>query len=122
MPEDGPTILEGMRQYTRDDGTRMGWFRSRSSNNGKRDSGGYEYYRVGNSSLAHHRILAYAWGMIDSVYDDSVEIDHMIPYRSLNVEWNLQPLDQRTHSHITHQRKRARDAGQKQMTLEGEQL
>lgn len=124
ISSDEVRIIAGKKCYVREDGVRQGWMCSGPNrHDGERGyGGGYEYYRVGNKSIAHHRVLAFAWGMIDDPWDDDVEIDHKIPVRWLNVEWNLQPLPQNIHARITHVRGQAMRQGQRQLTLTGEEL
>lgn len=119
-----PEYREGMVCFVREDGKREGWFVSSSNpGNGNRGRGGYEYYRVGNRSIAHHRLLAFGWGIIDSVFDETVDVDHAeIPCRWLNVEWNLDRLEKKEHGVITYQRNAARKDGQVQLNLELEPI
>lgn len=56
---------------------------------------GYEEFRRSgregvSDGLKHHRVLAYAWGLIDSL-DDRRDIDHRIEVGWLNIESNLEP-------------------------------
>lgn len=105
-----PRIVAGMKCYT-ENGRRVGWFVA---------GDGYEHYRLGNRTMAHHRLLAYAWGIIDSL-DDPRDIDHQTPLRWLNIEENLEPEGTDTHPIITQARSCWRD-GQTQLTLDGGRL
>lgn len=83
---------------------------------------GYEYIRCKNKSISHHRVLAYAWGLIDTALANGKEIDHWYEIEWLNTEWNLRPLTQGEHSKVTYYRNKARKAGHKQLRLDGEKL
>lgn len=120
---DPPRIVAGKKCYV-ENGERWGWFVSSTAIDGPEKRGGYEYYRVGNKSIAEHRVLAFAWGMIDSVYAD-VEVDHVppdghsIPLRWLNIEPYLQPVDGQTNTNLAVVRNAAHRVGQTQLGLDG---
>lgn len=64
--------------------------------------------REGTSDgLKHHRVLAYAWGLIDSL-EAPVEVDHRVECRWLNIEPNLEPMDPGDHRRRTRHRARER--------------
>lgn len=69
-----------------------------------------------SDGIKHHRLLAYAWGEIDTL-DDPREVDHavfVVPW--LNVEWNLEAVDPVEHGRLT--RSRARRRKSQSMTLD----
>lgn len=73
---------------------------------------GYEEFRrrgrVGASDgLKHHRLLAYAWGVIDSL-DAEEHVDHRVEVRWLNTEGNLRAVEPEDHARRTHRRARRR--------------
>lgn len=77
------------------------------------DPDGYEFLVDGRfttsstESIAHHRVLAFAWGLIDDL-DDPREVDHVRPIPWLNVEDNLDPVDPDDHARRTRRRARRR--------------
>lgn len=73
---------------------------------------GYEEFRRpgregASDGLKHHRLLAYAWGIIDSL-DDWRDIDHRVEIRWLNTEKNLQPVPPCDHGRRTRHRDQQR--------------
>lgn len=77
-------------------------------------TGGYEFVADGSNPLvAHHRLLAYAWGVIDSLYAP-VEIDHKRAVGWLNIEDNLQAVEPSEHSRITRYREYQRKNGKRE--------
>lgn len=88
------------------------------------DVDSYEEFRAagrGGSDergLRHHRVIAYAYGMLDSL-DDSREVDHLIPIRWLNYEANLEAVDPADHGRRTRSRETARKAAANHRTLDG---
>ena len=71
---------------------------------------GYEFIRNPDreaenaETIAHHRLIAFARGLIDDPFTDEIEIDHINRERLDNRESNLQPIDPRTHGRITRER------------------
>lgn len=73
---------------------------------------GYEEFRRPgrqgvNDGMKHHRLLAYAWGEIDSL-DDHRHIDHRIEVRWLNIQGNLRAKDPTDHRRRTRRREMER--------------
>lgn len=59
-------------------------------------------------TVAHHRVLAWAWGKIDDLYERK-EVDHCqfeVPW--VNCEWNLDPCPMDVHGRRTREREYAR--------------
>lgn len=68
------------------------------------DRQGYEFVRADNTHLiAHHRLLAYAWGIIEDI-DTPEEVDHITEVQWLNTESNLQAVEPSEHGSITRRR------------------
>lgn len=83
---------------------------------------GYEEIRPpgregASEGIKHHRLLAYAWGKIDSL-DDPQEIDHQNCCRWANMEGNLEPESPEDHARITRRRERERKAQAQNRTLD----
>lgn len=80
------------------------------------DPEGYEFLVAGRfepgsyESIAHHRVLAYAWGAIDDL-DDPREVDHTTPIPWLNIESNLDAVEPEDHGRRTRRRARRRGEG-----------
>lgn len=77
------------------------------------DGRGYEEIRPrgregAGEGVGHHRVLAYAWGIIDGL-DDPREVDHICECRFLNIERNLQALDGDEHGRRTRYRSEQRN-------------
>lgn len=82
---------------------------------------GYEEFRRPgregvNDAVKHHRVLAYAWGLLDGL-DDPREIDHLgmtdgdgepIPW--LNIRGNLEAVEPDDHGRRTRRRAAERKA------------
>lgn len=61
-----------------------------------------------DDGVKHHRLLAFAWEMIDSL-DERREIDHRLEgCEWLNIESNLRPKDEDEHQRRTRRRARQR--------------
>jgi hypothetical protein len=72
---------------------------------------GYELIRVGEPgdgerTLAHHRVLAYAWDTLETPFSDE-QVDHVDRCRVHNAEDNLEAVGPIEHGRITRQRARA---------------
>jgi len=70
--------------------------------------GGYERLREPGDKgkearMYHHRLAAYAWGLIDSI-DADAEVHHRIECAFLNTEGNLTATTTGEHARITRQR------------------
>lgn len=73
---------------------------------------GYEEFRRpgregASDGLKHHRLLAYAWGIIDDL-DDARHVDHRVEVRWLNIERNLRAKHPTDHGRRTRERARER--------------
>lgn len=73
---------------------------------------GYEEFRRPgrqgvSDGLKHHRLLAYAWGLLDSL-DAPEHVDHRVEVRWLNTERNLQPVKPDDHGRRTRHRAQQR--------------
>lgn len=77
------------------------------------DQNGYSFFRVGEDgekpsraeicqarTLAHHRVLAYSWGIIDGLWTP-IEVDHENVHPWVDTEWNLQGLTKSEHTRKT---------------------
>jgi hypothetical protein len=53
-------------------------------------------------TVAHHRLLAYAWGLLDHPYE-KLEVDHIVEIPWFNAELNLDPKPIDEHSRKTRQ-------------------
>jgi hypothetical protein len=85
------------------------------------DQTGHEYVVSGHQreeSVAHHRVLAYAWGLLDDL-DDEREIDHLTPVPWLNIESNLDAVDPEDHGRRTRLREARRGGSSYQTRLDG---
>jgi hypothetical protein len=71
------------------------------------DVNGYKFIRHEGQTVAHHRLIAYAYGMIDSL-DDPREVDHIDTQPGIDYEAGLQALSERDHATITRARERRR--------------
>lgn len=74
---------------------------------------GYEEIRrpgleATSDGIKHHRLLAVAWGIIDSM-DDDVHVDHRVECEWLNTEQNLRSLPAVPHGHRSMRRKEERE-------------
>jgi len=60
---------------------------------------GYEELRVHGYRILHHRVLAFAWGLLNSPHfsEDTREVHHNQPVRWLNIEDNLTALTPEDH-------------------------
>lgn len=64
---------------------------------------GYEQIRTSDGScIQHHRLLAFAWGMLDSVFfeADAREIHHSQPVKWFNFERDLSALSPAEHRDV----------------------
>jgi len=73
------------------------------------DGRGHEEIRCGSASLKHHRLVAYAHGIIDSL-DDPRDIHHIDGCRTNNGAANLEAVDPSDHVQITVANAKARKA------------
>jgi len=72
------------------------------------DYHGHQFIRTSDGSmLPHHRLIAYAHGLIDSL-DDPREVDHTTGIPWLDYEAGLQALSEWDHSRITRAREQRR--------------
>jgi hypothetical protein len=84
------------------------------------DQTGHEYVVSGRQredSVAHHRVLAFAWGLLDDL-DDEREIDHLTPVPWLNIEGNLDAVDPEDHGRRTRLREARRGGSPYQARLD----
>lgn len=85
---------------------------------------GYPQVREGTGQnlgrrIALHRLDAYAWGIIDDLGTD-LEIDHVVPFPSLNIEENLEAVEPTDHGRRTRARERRRKSRSRQLGQFGE--
>jgi len=64
--------------------------------------------------LAHHRLIAYAYGLIDDLFEP-VEIDHEIEISWLNYIENLDPKEPEDHAKFTRRREYKRKNGTREV-------
>jgi hypothetical protein len=73
------------------------------------DYHGHRFVRTADgSTLSHHRLVAYAHDMIDSL-DDPREVDHTTGIPWLDYEAGLQTLSKRDHGRVTRAREQRRN-------------
>ena len=63
---------------------------------------GYEELRVCGCRILHHRVLAFAWGLLDSLCfsEDMREVHHNQQVRWLNIQDNLTALSPEDHREV----------------------
>lgn len=76
------------------------------------DGRGHEEFRRpgregADDAAKHHRILAYAWGILESPHD-RLEVDHLLEVPWLNIEANLTTRDAGQHGRRTRAREQER--------------
>lgn len=72
------------------------------------DREGYQFILAGRrfpaAMLAEHRLLAYAWGELDDLWDEETEVDHVNGVEWCNIEDNLEAIPADEHGRRTRRR------------------